>query len=76
MEMKLFLRFQDQVVRNVQNGYIGNDPGVRVWTFSSSLMFSLTIFTTIGMYFPHSSLLHAHENVMETSRRKPHLERP
>lgn len=40
--------FQGQVVHNVQNGYIGNDPGVKVWTFSSSLMFSLTIFTTIG----------------------------
>ena len=46
-----FIRFQEQAVKNVQNGYIGNDPGVRVWTFSSALMFSLTIFTTIGKHF-------------------------
>jgi len=44
----IVLSFQEQAVKNVQNGYIGNDPGVRVWTFSSALMFSLTIFTTIG----------------------------
>ena len=35
-------------MENVRQGYTGNDPGVRVWTYSSSLMFSLAIFTTIG----------------------------
>ena len=43
------VRFQGQVVRQVREGYTGNDPGVRVWTFSSSLMYSLTVFTTIGI---------------------------
>ena len=28
--------------------FLGRDPEERVWTFSSSLMFSLAIFTTIG----------------------------
>ena len=32
----------------MREGYTGRDPGERVWTFSSSLMFSLAIFTTIG----------------------------
>ena len=40
--------FQTDVVDNVRSGYTGTDPGVKVWTFSSSLMYSLTIFTTIG----------------------------
>lgn len=37
-----------EVVANVRKGYTGNDVGARVWTFSSALMYSLTVFTTIG----------------------------
>ncbi len=32
----------------MRRGYTGSDVGVKIWTFSSALMYSLTIFTTIG----------------------------
>ena len=36
----------------VRAGWTGREPGERVWTFSSSLMFSLAISTTIGSRGP------------------------
>ena len=42
--------FQTGVVARVREGYTGREPGHQIWTFSSSLMFSLAIFTTIGQY--------------------------
>ena len=40
----------NSTVENVRKGYTGNDVGVKIWTFSAALMFSLTVFTTIGKY--------------------------
>ena len=47
----LLHEFQNATVDNVRLGYTGNDVGVKIWTFSASLMFSLTVFTTIGKTF-------------------------
>ena len=46
---KLLYKFQNDTVENIMRGYTGTDVGVRVWTFSSALMYSLTVFTTIGI---------------------------
>ena len=45
---ELLYKFQNDTVENIMRGYTGTDVGVRVWTFSSALMYSLTVFTTIG----------------------------
>ena len=50
MTNDLLFEFQNSTVENVRKGYTGNDVGVKIWTFSAALMFSLTVFTTIGMY--------------------------
>ena len=34
--------------QRVRQGWTGLEPGVRVWTFSSSLMYSMAVSTTIG----------------------------
>ena len=54
---KMLAEFQERVVDNVRGGYTGTDPGVRIWTFSSSLMYSLTVFTTIGKLMKYSEFL-------------------
>ena len=43
--------FQSSAVGRVGKGYTGREPGHRIWTFSSSLMFSMAIFTTIGQSY-------------------------
>ena len=48
MTKHLLLEFQNDTVNNVRNGYTGNDVGDTIWTFSAAMMFSLTVFTTIG----------------------------
>ena len=48
MTNDLLYEFQNATVENVRKGYTGNDVGVKIWTFSAALMFSLTVFTTIG----------------------------
>ena len=49
MTKNLLLEFQNETVSNVRVcGYTGNDVDVKIWTFSAALMFSLTVFTTIG----------------------------
>ena len=45
---ELLYKFQNDTVENIMRGYTGTDVGVKVWTFSSALMYSLTVFTTIG----------------------------
>ena len=50
MTNDLLFEFQNATVENVRKGYTGNDVGVKIWTFSAALMFSLTVFTTIGKY--------------------------
>ncbi len=47
---RLVRGFQAAAVDNVRAGYTGTEVGVPVWTFSSALMYSLTIFTTIGAF--------------------------
>jgi hypothetical protein len=50
MTNDLLFEFQNATVENVRKGYTGNNVGVKIWTFSAALMFSLTVFTTIGKY--------------------------
>ena len=45
---ELLFAFQNATVENYKKGYTGNEVGVTIWTFPAALMFSLTVFTTIG----------------------------
>ena len=43
--------FQFHIVQEVDNGYDGSDGHPNQWTFSGSLLYSITVITTIGKIF-------------------------
>ena len=53
---ELLFAFQNATVENYKKGYTGNEVGVTIWTFPAALMFSLTVFTTIGKINANYSL--------------------
>ena len=49
-------RFQEHIIAQVGDGYAGQDLPTPKWSYSGSLLYAITVITTIGMeYYTYSS---------------------
>lgn len=47
-------RFQKDLILHVKEGYDGKEGASQQWSFSGAFLYSLTVITTIGMFFIHN----------------------